>query len=261
MNIDLRNRKALVGGATSGLGKAIAMQLAANGTTVTLVSRNEEKLKETLALLSSDAGQQHKYLAVNFSDFNDYKNKIENYFKDHTIDILVNNTNGPTPGTALEKSSHDYQKAFDLLFQSVVLTTSLALPHMQQQQFGRVINLTSRTVQEPTENLVLSNTIRSAVTAWAKSLATCVAKDNITVNNILTGNFYTERLRSLIEAEAVQSRISFHEAKKQMENKIPAKRTGRPAEMGYLVAFLASEYAAYINGTNITIDGGLMRSL
>lgn len=261
MYIHLQHKKAFVGGATSGLGKAIAMELAAAGASVTLVSRNEEKLRDTLAQLAVDLDQKHDYLAVDFTDFMGYKSKIENYFNEHTVDILVNNTNGPAAGTALEKNSEDYRQAFDLLFQSASLTTSLALPHMQRQQWGRIINLTSRTVQEPVDNLVLSNAMRSAVTAWAKSLAGQVAKDNITVNNILTGNFFTERLKSLIEGQAAQKHISFEHALKQMEQQIPAGRTGRPEEMGYLVAFLASEYAAYITGTNITIDGGLMRSL
>ena len=261
MQINLTNKKALVGGATSGLGKAIAMQLAASGASVTLLSRNEEKLKNTLEELPASANQQHQYLVTDFNDYTHFKKVIETYFAGNTVDILINNTNGPKAGTALEKTTEDYQAAFDLLFKTVNLTTHLALPHMQQQQFGRIINLTSRTVKEPADNLVLSNTVRAAITAWAKTLANAVGKDNITVNNILTGNFDTERLQSLFTAQAGQSGKSYEAIKTKAAEDIPVKRIGKPEEMGYLVTFLASAFADYITGTNITIDGGLMKSL
>ncbi len=261
MQISLQNKKALVGGATSGLGKAIAMQFAASGASVTLMSRNEEKLKNTLKELPTSSHQQHQYLVVDFTDYGQFKTIIEEYFTHNTVDILVNNTNGPKAGTALEKTTEDYQNAFDLLFKTVNLTTHLALPHMQQQKFGRIINLTSRTVQEPADNLALSNTVRAAVTAWAKTLANAVGKDNITVNNILTGNFDTERLQSLFTTQAAQAGTSYEEVKAKSAEQIAVKRIGQPEEMSYLVTFLASDFAAYITGTNITIDGGLMRSL
>ena len=261
MQISLQNKKALVGGATSGLGKAIAMQLAVCGASVTLMSRSEEKLKNVLTELPANNHQKHSYLVVDFTDYNAFKNNIKNYFADNTIDILVNNTNGPKAGGALDKTTTDYQDAFDLLFKTVHHTTQLALPHMQQQGFGRIINLTSRTVQEPADNLALSNTIRSGITAWAKTLASAVGKHNITVNNILTGNFDTERLQSLFTGQAEQSGKTYEEIKQKAAEEIAVKRIGKPEEMGYLVTFLASEFADYITGTNITIDGGLMKSL
>ena len=261
MEINLTGKKALVGGATAGLGKAISLQLAASGASVTLVSRNEEKLKSVLAQLDNSKGQQHQYLALDFTQLAAFREKMTSYFANHAVDILVNNTNGPAPGTVLEKTADDYQAAFDLLFQTVAFTTSLAIPAMQKNNFGRIINLTSQSVQEPMDNLVLSNTVRASVTAWAKTLANAVAPQGITVNNILTGIFDTARMKQLYEQQSLTSGISVEEAKKQKEQGIPVKRTGKPEEMAYLVCFLASDKSGYITGTNITIDGGAMRSL
>ena len=155
----------------------------------------------------------------------------------------------------------DYQEAFDLLFKSVVLTTQLALPHMQQQHWGRIINIASISVKEPLNYLALSNSIRAAVVTWAKSLAYDVAKDGITVNSTLTGYFDTDRIAQLNSKKAEKLAISPDEVRANMEEQVPTKRIGKPDEYGYLVAFLASDQAAFITGTNIPIDGGLLKSL
>ena len=141
MKISLKNKKALVGGSSGGIGKAIAQQLAASGASVTLMARNEDKLKVTLGSLDTSEGQSHQYLVVDFSDYEEYKKIISKYFESNTVDILVNNTQGPSAGNALEKNVDDYQDAFDLLFKTVVFTTELALLHMIQNQWGRVINV------------------------------------------------------------------------------------------------------------------------
>jgi 3-oxoacyl-[acyl-carrier protein] reductase len=148
-----------------------------------------------------------------------------------------------------------------MLFQTVCFTTLEVLPSMQKNKFGRIINVSSLSVKEPIQNLVLSNTIRIALTSWAKALATEVAKDNITVNSILTGNFDTERLNHLITLQAKSKNVSEEEIRESRINAIPMKRFGRPIEYAYLAAFLASEYASYVTGTNIPIDGGMMKSL
>ncbi|MFI8377329.1 SDR family oxidoreductase [Leeuwenhoekiella sp. NPDC079379] len=261
MEIVLNGKKALVGGSTSGIGKAIAMQLAASGASVTLMSRSQEKLEAVREELSTDQGQQHQILVVDFTDFESYKKLISEFFKSNTVDILVNNTQGPAAGTALEKEVSDYQQAFDLLFKTVVLTTELALEAMRKNKWGRIINVASVSVKEPLSYLVLSNSIRAAVVTWAKSLATEVGKDQITVNSILTGYFDTERITSLNAKKAQEQNISEDEVLKKMEAKVPVRRIGKPEEYGYLVSFLASEQAAYITGTQIPIDGGLLSSL
>ena len=155
----------------------------------------------------------------------------------------------------------DYQNAFDLLFKSVVYTTELALKHMQEQHWGRIINIASISVKEPLNYLALSNTIRAAVVTWAKSLAYDVAKDGITVNSTLTGYFDTDRIAQLNSKKAEKMGVSPDEVRSNMEEQVPVKRIGDPKEYGYLVTFLASEQAAFITGTNIPIDGGLLKSL
>ncbi|MEZ4811570.1 MAG: SDR family NAD(P)-dependent oxidoreductase [Allomuricauda sp.] len=193
MNISLKGKNALVGGSSKGIGEAIAKQLAASGASVTLMARNVEKMKAIVDGLSVDQGQKHHYLAVDFSNFENFKATISPFFEHNTVDILVNNTQGPQAGGALEKHVDDYQEAFDLLFKSVVLTTELALRHMQQKKWGRIVNVASISVKEPLNYLALSNSIRAAVVTWAKSLAHDVAQDGITVNNVLTGYFDTDR--------------------------------------------------------------------
>lgn len=262
MDISLVNRRALVGASSQGIGLAIATELALSGASVTLMARNEDKLKELQSSLPLVAEtQQHAYLVVDFSDFDSYRNAITLFFENHRIDILVNNTNGPAPGTALEKNISDYQQAFNQLFQTVVLTTELALPHMMKQGFGRIINVTSSTVKEPSQTLVLSNTMRTALVSWAKTLSVQVAAAGVTVNNVLTGLFETQRLLGLMEREASERNISFEDVKKERIARVPVKRLGDPKEYGYLVTFLASDKASYLTGTSIQLDGGVMSSL
>jgi len=261
MKILLTGKKALVGGSSGGIGKAIAQQLAESGASVTLMSRSEDKLRNIVSELPTDQGQIHQYLLVDFTNFEGYKKIVSEYFENNSVDILVNNTQGPSAGNALEKKISDYQEAFDLLFKTVVLTTELALKQMQQNQWGRIINVASVSVKEPLNYLALSNTIRAAVVTWAKSLATDVGKDQITVNSILTGYFDTDRIAQLNTKKAEQMGIPQIEVRNEMESKVPLQRIGDPEEYGYLVAFLASDKAAYITGTQIPIDGGLLKSL
>lgn len=261
MQINLKDKKALVGGATSGIGKAIAGQLAESGASITLMSHSEDKLKEIVGLLPKDQGQKHEYLVVDFNDFDTYKRRILAYFESNSVDILVNNTQGPPAGTALEKDVDAYQEAFDLLFKIAVFTTGRALKHMRKEQWGRIINVASVSVREPLAHLVLSNSIRAALVTWAKSLAAEVGKEQITVNSILTGYFDTQRITDLNAKKAKETGESQAEIRNNMEAQVPVKRIGKPEEYGYLAAFLASEQAAYITGTQIPIDGGLLKSL
>lgn len=190
-----------------------------------------------------------------------YKKTISQYFANNSVDILVNNTQGPAAGNTLEKNTEDYQQAFDLLFKSVVFTTELALEQMKKNKWGRIINVASVSVKEPLSYLALSNTIRAAVVTWAKSLASDVGTYNITVNSVLTGYFDTERIAQLNAKKAEQLGIHQSEVRADMEEKVPVKRIGDPKEYGYLATFLASDNAAYITGTQIPIDGGLLKSL
>ena len=261
MEISLKGKTALIGGSSKGIGLAIAKRLAASGASITLMARDESHLANIIQELDTQSGQKHQYLVVDFSDFSSYSSIIVNYFKKQTVDILVNNTQGPRSGGALDKSLSDYQQAFDLLFKCAVYTTELALPQMQKKQWGRIINVASITVKEPLNYLVLSNSMRAALVTWAKSLATDIAADQITINNILTGYFDTERISQLNQEKAQKLGVSLEEVRAAMEASVPAKRLGKPEEYANLVCFLASEQAGYITGTNIPIDGGLLRSI
>lgn len=261
MNISLKGKKALIGGSSGGIGKAIALQLAESGASVTLMSHSEDKLATIVSNLSVDQGQQHQYLVVDFSNFEAYKRIISTYFESNTVDILINNTQGPSAGSALEKKVNDYQEAFDLLFKTVVFTTELALESMVKNNWGRIINVASISVKEPLSYLALSNSIRAAVVTWAKSLATDVGKHKITVNNVLTGYFETDRIAQLNAKKAEQMGVPQDEVRKEMEMRVPLQRIGDPKEYGYLATFLASEKASFITGINIPIDGGLLKSL
>lgn len=261
MEISLKNKKALIGGSTSGIGKAIALEFARCGADVTLMARNESRLLITLDELDCSRGQKHSYLIADFTDFKAYKSIISDHFEKKSVDILVNNTQGPEAGDVLEKSFADYQAAFDLLFQTVSFTTLSALNGMKKNSYGRIINVSSLTVKEPKSHLVLSNTIRTALISWSKSLSIELAPDNITVNSILTGYFDTERLNDLLNSQAKKNNVSFESMKEQIIQTVPMKRFGKPEEYAYLAAFLASDYASYITGTNIPIDGGLLKSI
>jgi len=261
MEISLKGKKALVGGSSRGLGKAIAIQLAESGAELTLMARSEEKLKKALADLPAKMGQQHNYLVVDFARFDQFKTIITDWFQNRQVDILINNTNGPAAGGVLDKSIDDYQQSFDLLFKTVCFLTMEAMRGMRAANYGRIINLSSITVKEPLQNLVLSNSVRSAVLSWAKTLARDVAPMGITVNNILTGYFDTERLEEINRLQAENKNIPPDHYKEKMKSDIPVGRFGRPEEFAHLVAFLASDYSSYITGTNIPIDGGLLRSI
>ena len=258
MKIDLAGKKALVGGSSKGIGLGIATELANSGASVCLMARNESRLKQIVDKLPNSSN--HSYLVVDFSKFEDFKIKIEEYVKNNQVDILINNTQGPPAGNSLSKNIDSYQEAFDLLFKSVVHTTSLVIPGMQKNKWGRIINVTSVSVKEPLNYLVLSNSIRSAVVAWAKSLSVDLGPHGITVNSILTGYFDTERIKELNKEKSKSLNISETEVLEKMKSLVPASRLGRPEEYGYLISFLSSDNAAYINGASIPIDGGLLKS-
>ena len=261
MNISLKGKNALVGGSSRGIGRAIAEQLAESGANVTLMARNEKKLKAIIGYLPTQNGQKHDYLLVDFNDFEAYTKTISGFFKNKHIDILVNNTQGPKAGGAIDMKVSDYQEAFDVLFKGAVFTTQLALEHMVKNRWGRIINVASISVKEPLSYLALSNSIRAALVTWAKTLATDVAQHQITVNSILTGYFDTERIKDLNTTKAEKLGIPIEEVRSTMEQQVPMKRIGNPKEYGFLAAFLASEKASYITGTQIPIDGGLLKSL
>ena len=261
MEIDLTGKFALVGGSTDGIGKAIATRLAASGASVCIMARNKSKLEKVVNELDRSRNQKHKFLEVDFSNYNLFSKSIKYFFETNHIDILVNNTQGPEGGSALEKSIDDYQSAFDLLFKCAVKTSLLALTNMRDKKWGRIINVASISVKEPLNYLVLSNSLRSALVTWSKTLSVDIAKFNITINNVLTGYFNTERLKQLNSKKAEKLGINISKIEDKIKDTIPMKRFGNPEEYANLVCFLASDKSDYITGINIPIDGGFLKSL
>ena len=261
MNISLKSKHALIGGSSKGLGLAVAKQLAHSGAKVTLVARSEDLLHKIIKQLNKETNCKHEYLICNYNNHEEYRKIISEYINNNTIDILVNNTQGPKAGDVNSLSIEDYQNAFDLLFKNIVFTTMLALEKMKKNKWGRIINMASVSVKEPLSYLALSNSIRSSVISWAKTLSNDLGSNDITINNILTGYFDTERLKELNSEKAKKLNVEIDKLYETMKQLVPLKRIGDPKEFGFLVAFLASEQASYINGANIPIDGGLLKSI
>ena len=174
MNISLKSKHALVGGSSKGLGNAVAKQLALSGAKVTLVARSNDLLENTISELNKLTDCNHEYIICDYNDHEEYAKIMGNYLQNNTIDILVNNTQGPKAGDVNSLSIEDYQNAFDLLFKNIVFTTMLALEKMKKNKWGRIINMTSVSVKEPLSYLALSNSIRSSVISWAKTLLSLI---------------------------------------------------------------------------------------
>jgi 3-oxoacyl-[acyl-carrier protein] reductase len=263
MNTHLDNKKAFMCGSTQGIGKAAAVELAALGANVVLVARNEDALKFTLQELDTSHGQKHDYIVADFSRPDDLKTKVEEYLAQDPgpVHILVNNTGGPAGGRAIDG---DPQKFIDTFNAHLVCNQILAqalVPGMRAEKYGRIINIISTSVKQPIPGLGVSNTIRGAVASWAKTLASELAADGITVNNVLPGSTMTGRLQSIIEIKAKKIGVTIEEMSAEMQREVPAGRFGTAEEIANAIAFLASPAAAYINGINLPVDGGRTSSL
>lgn len=255
MNLDLTGKHALVCGSTQGIGKAAAMELASLGATVTLVARNEARLKNAVADLPGNA--KHDYFIADFSNPEQLREALGKYLRtEKIIHILVNNTGGPPGGPIAEAKLEEFTSAFsNHLLCNHVLAQAL-LPGMKSEKFGRIINIISTSVKQPLRGLGVSNTIRAAVANWAKTLSMEVAPFGITVNNVLPGATATQRLDSILESKSVKTGMTKEAAEKEMLHEIPAGRFAKPEEVAAAIAFLASPAAAYINGINLPVDGG-----
>lgn len=261
MNISLLGKNALVGGASAGIGRAVAVELANLGANVTLVARTESTLQEAVAGLDTSLGQQHDYLAADFDDSMVLLAKVSELLRSRAIHILVNNTGGPPGGPITGANPENFLKAYHNHLICNQLLAQAVLPGMQSAGYGRIINIISTSVKEPIENLGVSNTTRWAVAAWAKTWANEAGPFGITVNNVLPGYTRTGRLQEIIEKRAAATHTALPEMELQFKNQVPLRRFAEPAEVAAAVAFLASPAAAYINGINLPVDGGRTRSL
>ncbi|MBX7181655.1 MAG: SDR family oxidoreductase [Bacteroidia bacterium] len=254
MNITLFGKNALVGGSTRGIGKAIAIELAALGANVTLIARNENKLVETLSQLRSTPTQFHDYLVADFSNCESLKAALSESTKKYHI--LVNNTGGPPGGPIVQAQETDFKSAFE----SHLLCNHLLVQHviagMKADNYGRIINIISTSVKQPIPGLGVSNTIRAAVANWSKTLSLELAPFGITVNNVLPGATDTDRIAEILENRSSKTGKSIDELREEMLHEVPMKRFASPSETAAAVAFLASPSAAYITGINLPVDGG-----
>ncbi len=265
MNIDLSGKRALVCGATSGIGLACARLFAGAGASVTLLGRNEAGLKAALAAMPNLPGPPHgphTTITADLSQPDAATAAVSRALEPrHPFHILINNTGGPPAGSAIDADPAAMLAAFNAQLITAHALVRLLLPGFKLSGYGRVINITSTSVKVPIPNLAISNIIRPAVAAWGKCLATELGPFGITVNNILPGYTATDRLASIMKGRAAKQAISEEQVRKEIIAATPAGRFGEPDEIAAAACFLASPLAAYINGINLPIDGGRLGPL
>jgi 3-oxoacyl-[acyl-carrier protein] reductase len=262
VDLGLQNRVALVAAASRGLGRAIAMELAREGANLLICARGAEALERTRDAIASATGVQVRAVVADLSRRPDIDRvTAEALGAFGRVDVLVTNAGGP-PAGPFEKFEWDaWEQAVNLTLRSAVELTRAVLPGMRERTWGRIINVTSIAVKQPVDNLILSNSVRSAVTGFARTLANEVATAGITVNNVIPGYTRTERVEELAAANAAKEGIEPRDVLARFEREIPMRRLGEPEEFAALAAFLASERASYITGQSIVVDGGWIRSL
>ena len=259
MNLDLKNKNAIVCGSTQGIGEASAIELAKLGANITLIARNKSKLQDVLGSLDTSQAQKHNFLVVDFNDSVSLKDKL-NEITD-TYHILINNTGGPAAGLISEANQQLFEDAFKMHLVNNQILVQKVVEGMKKVGFGRIINILSTSVKAPIPGLGVSNTIRAAVANWAKTLSIELGSHGITVNNILPGFTNTNRLKNIIINKANKQQKSIDEVSIIMRSSVPANRFGEAFEVANAIAFLCTPAAAYINGINLPVDGGRTQSL
>lgn len=262
MQLDLTGRHAVVGGGSQGIGAAAAHELAALGADVTLLSRNADTLGHAADVLPQvHANQHHDWHAVDSADTAALARTIDAITAAAPVHILINNTGGPPAGSAQTATVGAFEHAFrqHLLANQTLLQA--VLPGMREAGYGRIVNVISTSVKEPIAGLGVSNTVRAAVAAWAKTLASELAADGITVNNVLPGYTRTQRLDSLLAGRAQAGGRSIDTVAQDILASVPAGRFGEATEIAAVIAFLCTPAAAYVNGVSLAVDGGRTRAL
>lgn len=253
---------ALVAAASRGLGRATAMELAREGADLVICARGANDLEASRAAIANATGVQVRAIAADLSQRADIDRVTSEALSAFgRVDVLITNAGGPPAGPFEKFEWDDWERTVNLTLRSAVELTRAVLPGMRERRWGRVINVTSITVKQPVDNLILSNSVRSAVTGFARTLANEVATEGITVNCIIPGYTRTERVDQLATANAAKEGVTREEVLARFEREIPMHRLGEPEEFAALAAFLASERASYITGQSIVVDGGWVRSL
>ena len=262
MDLGLNGKIALVTAASRGLGRAIADALGAEGASLIICARGTDALEEAGAAIMQRTGAEVEMVAADVATAEGIARAWQ-HARDRFghVDVLVTNAGGPPSGPFESHEWDVWQQAVELTLRSAVELTRLVLPGMKERRWGRILNVTSIAVKQPVDGLMLSNSIRAAVTGFGRTLANEVARYGITVNNILPGYTRTERVEQLNAATAAREGVTVEDVSRRIEAQIPMRRLGEPDEFAALAAFLASEQAAYITGQSIAVDGGWIRSL
>lgn len=262
MDLDLTHKRALVLAASSGLGRATALELAREGATVALCSRDAARAEETARAIREATGATVHAFEADVAD----AISLQALFRAATdalggLDVLVNNAGGPPPGQFESVDEAAWDRAYQLTLQSVVRSVRLAIPHLRTAGGGSILTLASSSVQQPIPNLLLSNVFRPAVRALSKHLAEEYAPDGIRVNVLSPGRVHTPRIDQLDAANAERTGRTVEEVRTATVANIPLGRLGDPAEFGRVAAFLSSPAASYVTGEHLLVDGGLIRGM
>ena len=262
MDLGLQGRVAIVAAASKGLGRAVAEELAREGASVAICARNASELAQTAAQIHKSTGREVFHQAVDVTNpgaVSHFVTAVEEHFG--RLDICVTNSGGPPSKLFVDSNPEDWRSAVELLLMSAVFFAKESLPRMQKNKWGRFITITSSAVKQPVDGLLLSNSIRAAVTGLARTLANEYAAHGITVNNVCPGYTRTARLDNLAAAISARTGAQPDDVFADWTRQIPAGRIGTPEEFAGVVAFLASERASYVNGASLAVDGGMVRSL
>ena len=261
MDLDLSGKHALVCGASEGIGRATAHELALLGADVTVLARREQALREVAGALPVRNGQRHGWIAADLSDPDALEAKVLALVEDRAVQVLVNNTAGPKGGPVHSATPDEFLDAFRRHLVANQLLVQAVLPGMRAAGWGRIANVVSTSVREPIANLGVSNTIRGAVASWAKTLSRELAPFGITVNNVLPGYPETGRIAQIARDRAAATGQTEEAILDGMRRNVPAGRFAQPSEIGGVIAFLCSPAAGYVNGASLAVDGGRMQSI
>lgn len=262
MDLGIKGKTVLVTASSTGIGKAVAETFSAEGCNVAICSRSKETLIETARDIKLKYNTEPFWGVCDLNQQKDIENfyeAVRNHFG--KIDILINNCGGPVPGFFRDLSEDDWDQAYKQVLLSVIRFSNLVIPKMLEQEWGRIVNITSIAVKQPVHNLMLSNSLRAGVTGFAKSLSNEFGSKNITVNNVAPGYTLTHRLYELAVNRAKTSGKSHEEILVDMAKDVPMNRLGGPEEIAATVVFLASQKASYITGTTIQVDGGSTKAI